>query len=348
MWLDDEEHQKFRQLWLTNEEWEQIDYLITVLEPLRSYTLWMSKVKGPTIQQVFTVYEQIFEHLEDQVQLLSRKRKQWKVEVREACYAALAKAKVYYSQTHFPKDTLPSLGHLLDPTKKLEMMKGWDEIEGNDPSSAESYTQQHRRKFIDYYQNNYAPSSQKTANSQTSRESTPMATGNMTAAQRKRMLRITGARSATPVPAGTQDVCEATAYIDSPVTATESMSLAEHEQYLRNGNRLLTFWKSEAENRRRVNLCRMARDVLAVPAASVGVERAFNVSRDQMDYRRMRMTAETLRESMITKYYHRKEINEEIIAWRRLECEKRVQDAGSEAFWCPNMTCQRPGRMWRT
>jgi len=43
----------------------------------------MSKTRGVTIDRVFQVYQDIFEHLEMQIAKLERKRMQWKVDICE-------------------------------------------------------------------------------------------------------------------------------------------------------------------------------------------------------------------------------------------------------------------------
>ena len=56
---------------------------------------------------------------------------------------------------------------------------------------------------------------------------------------------------------------------------------------------ILEWWKVNA--RRVPNLARMARDVLAVQAGSVGVERVFSMARDVIPYRRSRLKSSTSR-----------------------------------------------------
>jgi hypothetical protein len=49
----------------------------------------------------------------------------------------------------------------------------------------------------------------------------------------------------------------------------------------------------------------MARDVLAIPATEVGVERLFNVGRDTCHYRRNRLNGKTIEMIMVIKYFER-------------------------------------------
>ena len=56
----------------------------------------------------------------------------------------------------------------------------------------------------------------------------------------------------------------------------------------------------------------MARDVLAVPATSVGVERLFNTARDACHYRRGSLKAETVRALMMMRHFDKAELEDEL------------------------------------
>ena len=55
----------------------------------------------------------------------------------------------------------------------------------------------------------------------------------------------------------------------------------------------------------------MARDVLAVPISTVGVERLFNMARDIYHYRRSRLKADTISKLMIMKHFDQASLEEE-------------------------------------
>ncbi len=56
----------------------------------------------------------------------------------------------------------------------------------------------------------------------------------------------------------------------------------------------------------------MARDVLAIPATSVGVERLFNMARDICHYRRGSLKAETIRKIMLMRHFDATELEAEM------------------------------------
>jgi hypothetical protein len=138
----------FKPLWSTPEEWKQVEYILEVLQLIRFWTLWMSKTHGVTIHRVFQVYQEIFDHLEDQVEKLQNKRMRWKVDIRQALEKAIEKAKVHYGKTENPRGLLLGIAACLNPYCKLELYKGWDDDEGNDILDPGSWTQQYRSQFI--------------------------------------------------------------------------------------------------------------------------------------------------------------------------------------------------------
>jgi len=107
-WL--QTYAKFRPLWSTPDEWRQIEYILEVLQPIRFWTLWMSKTRGVTIHRVFQVYQDIFDHWKMQISKLERKRMQWKVDICEGLVKAKLKAASYYGKTESPRGLLFGIG----------------------------------------------------------------------------------------------------------------------------------------------------------------------------------------------------------------------------------------------
>lgn len=70
----------------------------------------------------------------------------------------------------------------------------------------------------------------------------------------------------------------------------------------------LAFWKErEAQFPR---LSAIARDILAIPATGLAVERLFNIGRDVCNYRRSHLTPDTIRELMFKFYLDKKQATE--------------------------------------
>ncbi|KAF7137017.1 hypothetical protein CNMCM5793_006821 [Aspergillus hiratsukae] len=86
-------------LLLNNEEWRQVDYLLCITEPFFDYTTQLSKTRDITAHYVFKIYNKLFEHLEQSMKQLRRKRIPWKKHMLDALEAGRLKLDEYYSQT---------------------------------------------------------------------------------------------------------------------------------------------------------------------------------------------------------------------------------------------------------
>jgi hypothetical protein len=223
------------------------------------------------------------------------------MDIRAALDKSLDKAKTYYGKTENPRGLLLSLATCLNPYQKLELYKEWDEEEGNRPKDPDSYTVTYRRQFIAYYDKHYAP---------------PEETSTLPVRQGLPIPRRMGVRgrSKQPLPSdGSMPISEAIQYIDSPVEPEPPEPVSKspcHDHDKPQGrfyeSDLLSYWRFTSG--RLPNLGRMARDILAVPANGVGVERIFNTARDLLPYRRNRMNAVTIQASMVVKHYQRAEL----------------------------------------
>jgi hypothetical protein len=63
---------------------------------------------------------------------------------------------------------------------------------------------------------------------------------------------------------------------------------------------VLQWWQANKETYPR--LAQVAKDILAIPIAEVGVERVFNLARDVIGDRRHRLAAQTIRRIMLIKH----------------------------------------------
>jgi len=66
----------------------------------------MSQTPGVIIHQIFHVYQDIFDHLENQISKLERKKMQWKVDICDVLVKAKLKAASYYGKTESPRGLL--------------------------------------------------------------------------------------------------------------------------------------------------------------------------------------------------------------------------------------------------
>ena len=294
------EYPLYEPLWSTPAEWKMVEYILQVLEPMRFCTLWMSKTRGPTIHRVFDVYDAIFDHLDDQIFLLSKKRMRWKVEIREALEKAREKASKYYGKTENPRGLLMALGACLNPYTKLEPFRVWDATEADEIPGAKTYTEKYRQLFIQYYNKHYRP---------------PLETGPVedpTAGTTQARSTGFGRRSKLSTVRYSQPVerNECLEYIDSPNEVDYEEGLKKNSDNPLYEANILQYWKNNVG--RFPNLTRMARDILAVQGGSVGVERIFSMGRDVIPYRRNRLESKSIRATVIVKSYLREELKKDI------------------------------------
>jgi hypothetical protein len=115
-------------LLLNDEEWRQIDYLLCITEPFFIYTTQLSKTRDVTAHYVFKIYNKLFEHLEQSMKQLHRKRVPWKKQMLEALEAGRLKLDEYYSQTDHVRGHIYAVITMLAPTNKFQffLSKDWD------------------------------------------------------------------------------------------------------------------------------------------------------------------------------------------------------------------------------
>jgi len=141
-WL--QTYAEFTPLWSTPEEWREMEYILEVLQPIRFWTLGISKTRGVTIYRVFQVYQDIFDHLEMEISTLEWKRMQWKVDIPEGLLKAKLKAASYYGKTESPRGLLFGIGTCLNPYWKLNLFREWD----LDASGETEYEKSYKKEFI--------------------------------------------------------------------------------------------------------------------------------------------------------------------------------------------------------
>jgi len=144
---------EFPPLWSTPEVWRQIEYILEVLQPIQFWTLWMSKTRGVTIDLVFQVYQDIFDHLEMQISTLEWKRMQWKPDICEGLLKVKLKPTSCYGKTQSPRGLLFGIGTCLNTYCQLHLFREWD----LDSSGETEYEKSYKKEVIAYYDLYYAP-----------------------------------------------------------------------------------------------------------------------------------------------------------------------------------------------
>jgi hypothetical protein len=114
---------------LQDEEWRQVDYLLCITEPFFNYTTQLSKTRDVTAHYVFKIYNKLFEHLEQSMKQLQRKRAPWKQQMLHALEASRTKLDEYYSQTDYIPGHIYAVSTMLAPVNKFKffLTKDWDQ-----------------------------------------------------------------------------------------------------------------------------------------------------------------------------------------------------------------------------
>ena len=257
----------------------------------------------------------IFDHLDDQISNLEKKRMRWKVDIRQALYKAREKARKYYGKTENPRGLLLALGACLDPFSKLSIFKAWDDTEGSLPDS-DSYLQKYRNLFVDYYNKHYRPPAESSGQNMTASRTTQVPSTGFGRRFKSATIAI-----GNPAPIERDECLE---YIDSPPELDYQTS-SNHNDCLYEPD-ILRFWKKNEG--KYPNLARMARDILAVQGGAVGVERVFSMGRDVIPYRRNRLECNSIRATMIVKFHLREELKKDMAGqdpdWEKFHLQDEI------------------------
>lgn len=112
-----------RHFHLTHTEWRQLEYLSELLAPFYTMTMRLSELDGPTVHRLFDIYDTLFDHIEYERGLLSRKRIAWKVKLQKGLDRAHDKLREYYSQTYETEGYIYAIATILNPATKLSAFK---------------------------------------------------------------------------------------------------------------------------------------------------------------------------------------------------------------------------------
>jgi hypothetical protein len=210
----------------------------------------------------WVAYDDIFQHLERHDALLRATGEPWKVQLGNCLGAAQEKLSEYYTRTDGPRGLLYNLSCILDPTKKLSLYNG----NGFEPQDAKEYEAEFRQFHEDFY--SHLCSEELTE--RPSELSLGMDLTSIAIAKRQQGMQSSPAASLLD------------RYLRSDLTTDFQP---------------LEFWKVHAPFM--PSLAQMAKDILAIPIAGVGVERIFSIARQICSYQRNRFDAETITQLMI-------------------------------------------------
>ena len=78
-------------------------------------TTILSELEGPTIHQIFDVYDTLFKHIEYSAGKLQQKRIKWKVKIQTGLENAYQKLHEYYCWTYKSEGYVYAIATILNP-----------------------------------------------------------------------------------------------------------------------------------------------------------------------------------------------------------------------------------------
>ena len=287
-----DEYPKLRSLAIEQHEWSMVELIIKVLEPFHQSALYLMDGTGIQIDHTLNAYDRLFEMLEKARRKLSRSRtgygegsKQQADQLISGIEAASKKLSKYYAKT----DTglVYFAARLLHPLRKdkLFLTPSWIR-EAEKPSYRDEYVNRVDEAYVKHYVR--SPFPQTGDNSVVGLSWASYMSPNDNGSIVSTTMRLTG-RSKRPYTMFDED--------DEPDNTTEVMNKyywqafsdyikdpTERKGELDVSDHALAFWRNESA--RQPHLALMARDILAVPATSVDVERLFSQARNLISYNR--------------------------------------------------------------
>ncbi|KAI1685869.1 Dimer-Tnp-hAT dimerization containing protein [Pyrenophora tritici-repentis] len=278
-----------KRLRLSSTEWHHLELVTEMLKRFKTATSFLSQNEKPQIQYIWLMYNRLFDFLDKMSEDLDEDEenqddREWLDVVRAAADRVRLKLSKYYSKTDAERGFLFNCATILDPTQKLTAYE--------DDSWEPQYKHLYRGQFLAYldrYDNTDG------------RGSTPGSS-----IVKRRSLGNEWFRKPAPPPTSALNSFSSqnSSLVESDKTTGPTRQ--EGESYLStacvmtdDSFDILEWWKTNEPTYPR--LSQVAKDILAIPIAQVGVERVFNVAKDVIGSRRHRLSARTIQQIMVLK-----------------------------------------------
>jgi hypothetical protein len=149
-WEDDD----ISSLQLGPHEWKHVEYLLELLYEFWLYTTLLSEHRGPTVHQVYDVYNSLFNHIEDAMTQLENKTRKWKRKLYHGLLAAKRKLQVYYNRTYGTEGLLYACATILNPCFKMKAFQGSSWLDDNGINWYQHYYRKFKKVF-NHYRNKF-------------------------------------------------------------------------------------------------------------------------------------------------------------------------------------------------
>jgi hypothetical protein len=290
---------------LQETEWKQIEYLVDLVRPFNFLTSTVGKTKGITLPYALGIYDQLYESLfESRRRLVAKRRKYpWVEQLIKGIEAAEAKIDKYYQKSYGDLGSVYAIGAILNPKTKLDSFD--PEYCWLNPAGVE-WREEFEGQFREMYCRNYKDKARSVEHLQHIRDANidPLAL----MLDRTRVMRDLRRQSSSQLLEDAEESClEVDEWLGMsklyrnfilnfiPIFGLANLLLGLDDR------QPLAVWKSLETQL--PSLSAMARDLLCIPLAGVGVERVFNFARDMCGYRRGHLKPDTLR-ALLLVYHH--------------------------------------------
>ena len=142
-WLQSPKYGDSQPLLTTQDEWTLVKYVMAVLRPFTSWTLWMSKSHLVTLHHISSVYNDSFNHVDGVLHALAKKMTPWMQGLNFAVKLAWQKLFIYQAEITPTTVMLVIWADILDPLCKLRWLRNWAKGMDNNPGDETSYANQY-------------------------------------------------------------------------------------------------------------------------------------------------------------------------------------------------------------
>jgi len=156
-WLNNPEYNDYQPRFTTQDEWTIVKCIMEVLRTFRYWNLWMSKQHTVALQFIITVHHRMFDHIDGVMQACVKTKTHWEEDLYFAMRIAHQKLQKYYAEIPPTTGMILISAYILDPLRKLQSFKKWDNGMDSYPENETSFTTQYHEAFLMYVKNEDCP-----------------------------------------------------------------------------------------------------------------------------------------------------------------------------------------------
>jgi len=285
------------------------------------------------MNDVITVYNDMFDHMDGVMQALAKKKTRWKEDLFFAEKLARQKLSKYYAEVTSTTGMLLISAHILDPFRKLRSFRKWDKGMDINPEHETSYPTQYQEAFLKYVENEYCakhrrvpvnkletvpssdlvPSAMASWSYQSSFDPCDLSSDDEEYLTANNVAETTVERSDRAA----RLLTTARLYLNSPPQAPTNWGQINpnlndyHSDPMKISSTLwipdITNWyrQQEETHSKYADLANVARDIFSIIPHGVGLEASFSLGQVIIGWRQSKTTGETLREKVIVRPFAR-------------------------------------------